>query len=271
MATHPLFRQEAVDHATRRLDGEVLLTAPVATWCAVAIIVAVLGLATCIATTATYTRTESARGWLTPEGGLARVFAGRDGFITGLMVSEGDLVEAGQPLVRIGTHWRTPNADHRPPPKSPSHAGVDLVRAPLGGRIEAVAVQIGRYVAHGDTVAVIAAGDDLVAEILLPSHVAGLVETGQRLRLSYDALDFGHRGTQEGIVTHVSRAPLASDDAGNDRIPLTEPVFPTRVRLPAQMLNVRGRDIPLRAGMLLTAEVAAHPQTLFDSMYQTVR
>ena len=102
MATHSLFRQQALDHATGRLDGQVLLAAPLATWCALAVIVALLVLATWFATTASYIRKESARGWLIPEGGLARVFAGRDGIVTALMVSEGDYVEAGQPLVRIG-------------------------------------------------------------------------------------------------------------------------------------------------------------------------
>ena len=161
MATHPLFRQEALDHATGRLDGQVLLAAPLATWCALAIIIAVLGLATWFAATASYTRKESARGWLVPEGGLARVFAGGEGFVTALMVAEGDHVEAGQPLARIGDPGQ--DTQYRAPPRSPSRAG--LVHAPLDGRVEAVRVQLGQYVPHGATVAVLAAGDGLVAEI----------------------------------------------------------------------------------------------------------
>ena len=269
MATHPLFRQEALDHATGRLDGQVLLAAPLATWCALAIIIAVLGLATWFAATASYTRKESARGWLIPEGGLARVFAAGDGFVTALMVSEGDRVEAGQPLARIGTPGQ--NTPYRAPPRSPSRTGRGLVHAPLDGRVEAVRVQLGQYVAQGASVAVVAVGDDLVAEIFLPSHALGLVEAGQRLRLRYDVLHLGHHDTQEGVVTHVSSVPLLPEEAGNGRITFTKPVFPIRVSLPAQWVNVGGRSEPLRAGMLVTAEVARPPQTLFESMYQTAR
>ena len=53
--------------------------------------------------------------------------------------------------------------------------------------------------------------------------------------------------------------------------PVTEPVFPIRVRLPAQRVEVRGRSVSLRTGMLLTAEVAGPSQTLFESLYQTPR
>ena len=115
------------------------------------------------------------------------MFASGEGFVTALMVSEGDRVEAGQPLARIGTAGQ--NTPYQAPLRSPSRAG--LVHAPLGGRVEAVRVQLGEYVAQGASVAVVAAGDGLVAEIFLPSHAFGLVEAGQRLRLRYDAMHLG--------------------------------------------------------------------------------
>ncbi|MCY3624193.1 MAG: HlyD family efflux transporter periplasmic adaptor subunit [Gammaproteobacteria bacterium] len=271
MATHPLFRQEALDHATGRLDGQVLLAAPLGSWCALAVITMLLLMGTWFATTASHARKEPARGWLVPEGGLARVFANGDGFVTALMASQGDQVDAGQPLARIGSPSQTPNAHHVAPLPLPSHPSLDLVRAPFDGRVEAVRVRVGQYVPHGATVAVLAPGDDLVAEIFLPSHALGLVEAGQRLRLRYDALHTGDHDAQEGVVTHVSSAPLLPEEAGNGRIPLTKPAFPIRVSLPAQQVSVGGRSVPLRAGMLLSAEVAGPPQTLFESIYQTPR
>jgi len=123
---------------------------------------------------------------------------------------------------------------------------------------------------------VVAAGDDLVAEVFLPSHALGLVEVGQRLGLRYDALHLGDHDTQEGVVTHVSSALLPGgarlpEEASNGRIALSKPVFPVRVSLPAQRVDVGGHSEPLRAGMLLTAEVAGPPITLFESMYRTPR
>ena len=145
----PLFRPEVIAHATRRLDGAVLLPAPFAAWGAVAFVVAVLALGAWFAATATYTRKESAPGWLSPQGGVARAVAGRRGTVTALLVSEGDIVEAGTPLAMIATD------------------GDYVVTAPIRGRVEALAARVGQSVSRSSTVAVLAANDELMAELLV--------------------------------------------------------------------------------------------------------
>lgn len=250
----PLFRPEAIAHATGRLDGAVLLPAPLATWATIGIVVAVLGLGAWFAATATYTRHESVRGWLSPQGGVSRAVAGQHGTVTALLVSEADIVQAGTPLARIG------------PPAQPDAIGDDVVSAPIGGRIDALAAHLGQTVRPGDTVAVVTADDELIAELLVPPHAAGLVATGQTLPLKYDALPHGRRGVQDGTVTYVSRTALAPDEVGNPGIPVGRPVFRVRVRLPAQHVDAGGTSVQLRAGMLLTAEIAGHRRTLIGSL-----
>ena len=263
----PLFRAEAVAHATQRLDGEVLLPASLVTWGAVAFLVAVLALAAWFAATATYTRTESAEGWLAPDGGVARAVSRRDGTVHALMVAEGDVVEAGAPLARVGmprgmtlaqfSAFERPRCGASHPSNGPrlvvtahkreiaelrhgstvDHGrrdGDHIVTAPISGRVEALLVREDQYITHGSTVALVAASDELIAEIAVPLHVAGLVTSGQDLRLKYDRLPFGHQGVQQGIVTHVSRAPLTPENSDGSipghRIPSTVPksAFPPR-------------------------------------------
>lgn len=179
-----LFRPEAVAHATGRLDGVVLLPAPLAAWGAIAIAVAVLGLGAWFAATATYARHESVPGWLSPQGGTAS----------------------------SGT-------------------------------------------------------DELIAELLVPPYVAGLVTPGQTLSLHYDAPLFGRRLVQRGTVTHVSRTPVGPDEIGDRGVPVVGPVYRVEVRLPAQHVDAGGERAGLRAGMLLNAQIAGHRRTLFESLF----
>lgn len=50
---------------------------------------------------ATYTRDEIVTGWLVPHGGIIRVGARSGGLVEHLLVKEGDIVHAGQPIVEI--------------------------------------------------------------------------------------------------------------------------------------------------------------------------
>lgn len=327
----PLFRAEAVAHATQRLDGEVLLPAPFVTWGAVSFVAAVLALAAWFAGSATYARTESAQGWLAPADGVARAVSRRDGNVLALMVAEGELVEAGVPLARIGSPAQgltldptqsdkgtykgisfdgtaTGSASHAvdaqamPPDvavqalvvtaahallrdiaeltqhgldgsfgKSRRRDGDHTVTAPISGRVETLIAREGQYIPRGSTVALVAASDRLVAEVVVPSHVAGLVTSGQSLRLKYEGLPFGHQGVQQGIVTHVSRTPLAPDDIDHSAVPVTGPVYRVQVRLPAQEIDVGGVSVDLYAGMRLTAEIPAPRRTLLQTLYETIR
>lgn len=334
----PLFRAEAVAHATQRLDGDVLLPAPLATWGAVVFVVAVLASAAWFAATATYTRTESLQGWLAPDGGVTRAVSHRDGIVRALLVAEGDVVEVGAPLARVGSpahlgsgrdgldlnpsqsnegtyggsafedvaNGPVPDADTQAVPmpsevavqtlvakaaqallwdmaelsqhgfdgssfRSVERDGNRIVAAPISGRVEALLAREGQYIARGSTVALVAVSDKLVAQIEVPSHVAGLVTSGQGLRLKYEELSVGLEGVQQGIVTHVSRRTPSADVPEHAAIPDNGPAYRAKVRLPAQEIDVGGMSVVLRAGMRVTAEIPACRRTLLQTLYETIR
>jgi membrane fusion protein len=103
-APHPLFRQEAIDFQQHhRQWGEVVLLQPFSTkilaWSAV-LLVALIVVFLCFAQ---YSRKETVSGYLTPAAGTARIFVPRQGVVQTVHVSEGQEVEAGQPLLTIDT------------------------------------------------------------------------------------------------------------------------------------------------------------------------
>lgn len=97
-----LFRKQAVDHVTRgRLDGSVVLAVPLSVRLLGLLAALIVAGVTIFAATASYSRRETAPGWLTPDQGVLRAAAVQGGRIEALLVQEGDLVAAGQPLARL--------------------------------------------------------------------------------------------------------------------------------------------------------------------------
>lgn len=96
-----LFRPEAVSHATRRLNGEVVLATPLRFRVIAALAVIVVTGAVLFVATASYARKETVVGWLTPDAGLIRLAARQGGVVEAVHVGEGDLVSVGQPVATL--------------------------------------------------------------------------------------------------------------------------------------------------------------------------
>ncbi len=109
--TSPLFRPEAVEHATRRLCGTVVLATPLKVRLLGALLVLTIALALVFAASATYARKETVAGWLTPELGMVRVTAARGGTALTLLVAEGASVAAGTPLATMRLSSDTDQGD----------------------------------------------------------------------------------------------------------------------------------------------------------------
>ncbi|WP_295168410.1 HlyD family efflux transporter periplasmic adaptor subunit [uncultured Brevundimonas sp.] len=97
-----LFREEAVENiGSRRLEGEIVLAAPLSIRLLALVCVGVVFGAVIFANLATYARKEAAPGWVVPDAGLIRVVTQQPGVVMNLAVAEGDRVAAGQPLAEL--------------------------------------------------------------------------------------------------------------------------------------------------------------------------
>ena len=100
-ATSELFRPQAVDHQRRRLDGQVVLSAPLPTTLLGGFLIVVVGMAAVFASLATYSRKEEVAGWIVPDAGLIRVTARQAGVVERLPAAEGREVRAGEALASL--------------------------------------------------------------------------------------------------------------------------------------------------------------------------
>ncbi|MGE0516047.1 MAG: HlyD family efflux transporter periplasmic adaptor subunit [Hyphomicrobiaceae bacterium] len=90
-----LFRKEAVAHATRRLDGQVVLATPLSVRTLGLLLAAIVFGATIFAALGTYSRKANVAGYLIPDQGMIRAAAPASATLQSLIVKEGDVISAG--------------------------------------------------------------------------------------------------------------------------------------------------------------------------------
>lgn len=139
------------------------------------------------------------------------------------------------------------------------------VVATVPGRVAALPMDRGQTAAPGATIAVLTAGDSaLEAELYVPSRAAGFVRAGQTVRLMYQAFPHQKFGTGSGRITSVSRTVLAPSEVSIPGLPVSEPVFRVHVILDRAVVSAYGEAVPLRPGMLLSADIIVDRRTLLE-------
>jgi membrane fusion protein len=96
-----LFRREAVQHATRRLAGEVVLATPLSVKTLGLFLSAVIFAGALFASLASYARKATVTGLLVPDQGMIRVTLQSAGTLQSVMVKEGDVTQAGDRLAVV--------------------------------------------------------------------------------------------------------------------------------------------------------------------------
>ncbi|MEO0451456.1 MAG: HlyD family efflux transporter periplasmic adaptor subunit [Pseudomonadota bacterium] len=401
--TAPLFRPEAVQHATRRLGGDVVIISPLSVWVFGGLLALIVGAATVFASTAQYARKEVVAGWLVPDTGAVRARALRGGVVAELLVEPGDTVLADQPIARIDLSvatrtgdlaqslrgsletlkiasdaqwaatqqrlkaeqsrletrrtnarlqsaalavqiqeaqerlaeadetaaWAAENLEDGLTTRSDAenweiaarNARQDLLRlqqseiqlqseisdieqqvaaiapdieaalatyetvqaelserlvradaeteyvltSPISGRVEALSIDLGQTVSTGAAVAVLTPADStLIAELFLPSRSSSFIKPGQTVRLKYDAFPFQRFGAGRGEVMSVSRTILSASEIPFPGALPDQPVFRVRVKLENEDISAYGELIPLRPGLLLSADVIFDRRSLIE-------
>jgi membrane fusion protein len=100
-----------------------------------------------------------------------------------------------------------------------------VIRAPSSGRVSTLQATAGQ---NADPqrlqLEIIPEDSVLQAELFLPARAVGFVETGQAVRILYDAFPYQHFGAYRGRVVKVSQTILTSADAAGP-IKLNEPAY----------------------------------------------
>lgn len=141
--------------------------------------------------------------------------------------------------------------------------GQGVVRAPIRGRVAAVQTDVGASVRAGQSpVHLLPLDGELEAVLYAPPRAIGLVETGQPVRLRFDAFPHETFGSGTGQVASVSATVLDPAELPVD-LGLRGPVYQVRVALDAQELATPRAAYTLQAGMTLQAHLVLERRRLW--------
>lgn len=214
---------------------------------------------------------------------------------------EGDTVERGQPLIQLNaTELRTrlsklreelaASAPQRQPPGArqvPASATLEkgngiarlrseiaalesalkqtTITAPTSGVITTLeAHSAGVVLQPGQEVAVIAPAEArLVVEARVPNKDIAFVEKGLPAKLKFDAFPFQDYGSVAGTIIDVSPDAQTDKEQGSFYKVMIAPELTT--------ILVKGKAVPLRLGLALTAEIITERKTVLAQFLEPFR
>jgi membrane fusion protein len=188
---------------------------------------------------------------------------------------ERELADIDARMAAITIEKETTNAESRSAEASLEQRIIDaesrrvqLVLAPIAGRVAALPVAAGQPVALGATVAVIVPqGARLEAELLAPTRAVGFVRAGQEVSLMLQAFPHQRFGTVKGTVRTMSNTVLGPTEISIPGLSIQEPVFRVRVALPRDVIQAYGETVPLQPGMLLSADIVFDRRSLIQWLF----
>lgn len=132
------------------------------------------------------------------------------------------------------------------------------LRAPVDGVVQQLAMHtLGGVVQPAQQLMVIVPDDAVLeVEVMVLNKDVGFVHSGQPVEIKVDSFPYTRYGTIAGEVAHVSR-----DSVQNEQLGL---VFPARIKIERNSIVVEDREVPLQAGMSITAEVRTGDRRVID-------
>jgi membrane fusion protein len=143
-----------------------------------------------------------------------------------------------------------------------------VLTAPADGIVTTLLTDPGQVAAPTTPLlSILPAGAALEAQLLVPTRAAGFIRDGQAVALRYQAFPYQRFGHHEGQVVQVGRSVIQPNEVSMP-IVAQEPVYRVTVRLPAQQVQAYGQAMPLRAGMLLDADVAIDRRSIVAWLFE---
>lgn len=138
------------------------------------------------------------------------------------------------------------------------------LRASIDGKVTALQARVGEQSINGAPLAIILPENSvLIAEVYIPSRAIGFVEPGKQVKLQYDAFPYQKFGIAYGKISNVASAAQLPQEIGINS-QTGEPVYRVGIRLETQSVEAFARDMPLQAGMELTADIVLENRRLVE-------
>ncbi|MBY0418653.1 MAG: HlyD family secretion protein, partial [Pararheinheimera sp.] len=146
--------------------------------------------------------------------------------------------------------------------------GEVLLTAPVAGRVTNVVVSQGQQLQGAQVLMqLLPESGFLYAQLLVPTRAFGFIQPGQTTWLRFDAFPYQRFGLYQGEVSQLSKAVLMAQDPDSP-VQIQEPVYQVQVRLNQQFIEAYGEQMPLQAGMLLSADIVLEQRSVLSWLFE---
>lgn len=152
-----------------------------------------------------------------------------------------------------------------------------VVVAPEDGVVTAISVSSGQTVSAGQSMLAIAPqGAPLEAVLYAPSHSAGFVLSGQKVRLRYAGFPYQKFGLYGGTVSAVSQSAISPSELPPAQQALfanranNESLYRIAVTLDSQTVAAYGEPQPLKAGMAVDSDIVQDRRRIVEWLFEPV-
>ncbi len=145
-----------------------------------------------------------------------------------------------------------------------------IVTAPIAGTVTNIGPAPGQTVAADTKFAtILPKNSPLHAELLVPTRAIGFVKPGQAVTMRYEAFPYERFGQYGGKVENVGKTIWTSGDSVGP-IAIREPVYRIVVDIDRQDIQSGDASFPLRAGMVVSADLLMERRSLLEWLFQPV-
>lgn len=139
-----------------------------------------------------------------------------------------------------------------------------LLTAPVAGRVTNLMVSRGQQLQGAQVLMqLLPESGFLYAQLLVPTRAFGFIQPGQTTWLRFDAFPYQRFGLYQGEVSQLSKAVLMAQDPDSP-VQIQEPVYQVQVKLHQQFIEAYGEQMPLQAGMLLSADIVLEQRSVLS-------
>jgi hemolysin D len=149
--------------------------------------------------------------------------------------------------------------------KSQQRARQTQLLAPATGTVQQLAVHTaGGVVTPAQPLLVVVPDNaQVTAEVLLENKDVGFVNPGQAASIKFETFPYTRYGTVDAQVTQITADAVADEKLGA--------VFPVRLRLGQEFLDIDGKRIGVAPGMNLTAEIRTGSRRVIDYLWSPLQ
>ncbi|MES1024520.1 HlyD family efflux transporter periplasmic adaptor subunit [Gloeocapsa sp. BRSZ] len=138
----------------------------------------------------------------------------------------------------------------------------EVITAPVSGTIYSIKATSGPVQPGEELLSILPDGEELLLEVRVLNRDIGFIREGMRAKVKLATFPFQEFGTINAEVISVS--PNAVND---EKLGL---VFPTRLKLEKNSLQVRGQEVQLTPGMAATGEIVTRRKSVLTFLLEPV-